>query len=248
MYFSTGEVSKKLNVTLRTLRYYDQIGLVKPAKTDEYGKRFYSEENMLLLEKICLLKSASMPLKDTLNIINQVTSEEILLLHKEQLEIQIKHLQEGLGHTTALLHTWRLEGEINWEQLLPLVNLQKQFDLEHSQFSEEERSALVSRLPKLEDEKTGIWIHLIKRIKRCIEEGTSYDSQEGQLIAGEIIRLSEHLFQNDRELENKFWESRKQERVSADLNLFPVKQEVLKFIEEAVIYCEETSRNKKEML
>lgn len=50
--FSTGEVSKKLNISLRTLRYYDQIGLVVPTIKKDNGKRYYSEEDMLLLEKI----------------------------------------------------------------------------------------------------------------------------------------------------------------------------------------------------
>ncbi|AVQ99548.1 hypothetical protein OBCHQ24_11160 [Oceanobacillus iheyensis] len=38
-YFSTGEVAKKLNITKRTIRYYDSIGLVVK---DQNGKRCYT--------------------------------------------------------------------------------------------------------------------------------------------------------------------------------------------------------------
>lgn len=63
-YFSTGEVSKKLNISLRTLRYYDEIDLVKPTLKENNGKRYYSTDDLLLLEKILLLKSASISLED----------------------------------------------------------------------------------------------------------------------------------------------------------------------------------------
>ena len=91
-FFSTGEVSKKLNMSLRTLRYYDQIGLVVPTVRKDNGKRYYSNEDMLLLEKIALLKSTSMSLTDIQKVINQVSTNKVLLVHKEHLEMNMKNL------------------------------------------------------------------------------------------------------------------------------------------------------------
>ena len=39
IYLSTGELSKQLNISVRTIRYYDQIGLIKPSKKAAGGKR-----------------------------------------------------------------------------------------------------------------------------------------------------------------------------------------------------------------
>lgn len=54
--WTTGEVAKQRGISVRTLRYYDQIKLLKPSFRDENGKRFYSEENLIKLEKIIILK------------------------------------------------------------------------------------------------------------------------------------------------------------------------------------------------
>ncbi|MBZ9537062.1 MerR family DNA-binding transcriptional regulator, partial [Cytobacillus oceanisediminis] len=44
--WSIGEVSRQRNLSKRTLRYYDQIKLLTPSFKDEYGRRFYSEEDL----------------------------------------------------------------------------------------------------------------------------------------------------------------------------------------------------------
>lgn len=40
--YSIGQLSKKTNISIRTLRYYDEIGLLKPAKVADSGYRYYS--------------------------------------------------------------------------------------------------------------------------------------------------------------------------------------------------------------
>lgn len=51
-YYSIGEVSSICNISRKTLRYYDEIGLVSPDKIHENGYRYYSRENMLLVPVI----------------------------------------------------------------------------------------------------------------------------------------------------------------------------------------------------
>lgn len=48
---TTGRVAKMMGISVRTLRYYDQIGLLKPSATLSNGRRQYSKEDMLELEK-----------------------------------------------------------------------------------------------------------------------------------------------------------------------------------------------------
>ena len=43
------EVSELTGVSARTLRYYDQIGLLKPSKTSEAGYRYYGERELEIL-------------------------------------------------------------------------------------------------------------------------------------------------------------------------------------------------------
>lgn len=247
--FSTGEVSKKLNVSLRTLRYYDQIGLVVPAIKKDNGKRYYSEEDMLLLEKIVLLKTTSMSLKDIKKIIHSITIEKILTVHKEQLEMNIERLTQSLYHTTTLLSILKLEGHLKWEQLLPLLPEEEDNNIKDRKkklwddlFSKEEQSILAENLPKMEDPFIIKWINIVKRVELCLQNGILPSSAEGQLIVVDVDILTKESFGEHPELIDKFWEARKSEETSAQLGLYPIHKEVLNFLEEAIVY-QETSKS-----
>ncbi|MBB6282526.1 DNA-binding transcriptional MerR regulator [Geobacillus subterraneus] len=55
-YYSIGEFAKKTGTTVRTLRYYDEIGLLSPQKHPHSGRRMYTDEDVLTLQKIVSLK------------------------------------------------------------------------------------------------------------------------------------------------------------------------------------------------
>ncbi|AST94157.1 MULTISPECIES: MerR family transcriptional regulator [Sutcliffiella] len=246
--FSTGEVSKKLNISLRTLRYYDQIGLVVPTIKKDNGKRYYSEEDMLLLEKIVLLKTTSMSLKDIKKIIHSITIEKILTVHKEQLEMNIERLTQSLYHTTTLLNILKLEGQLKWDHLLPLLpeegnnNKDRKQKLWNDLFSTEEQTILSGNLPKMEDPLIIKWINIVKRVELCLQNGILPSSAEGQLIVVDVDILTKESFGDHPELIEKFWEARKSEETSAKLGLYPIHKEVLNFLEEAIVY-QETSKS-----
>lgn len=245
-YFSTGEISQKLNLSVRTIRYYDDIGLVKPTIKEDNGRRLYTPEDILMLQKVLLLKATSMPLKNIEKIINQVTIQNILVAHKENLELSIKQVQESLDHTNSLINTIKLEGEIQWVHLIPLLSenitltRQRKNQTLENLFSKEEQKTLHEQLPKMETDSTNVarWINLIKRIELCIENEKKPSSKEGQLIAEDTLILSDETFQGNVELVNKFWEARKSEKTSTDLNLYPLQEEVMVFMEEAIDYYE----------
>ncbi|WP_078551343.1 MerR family transcriptional regulator [Bacillus alkalicellulosilyticus] len=245
--FSTGEVSKKLNLTLRTLRYYDQIELVVPTVKKDNGTRYYSEDDLLLLQKIELLKSTSMPLKDIKKIINQVTIDKVLTVHKSELETNIEKLSQSLQHTTTLLNTLKIEGKLQWSQLLPLLSEEENRKKQERKaktwsqlFSQEEQSILSENLPKLEDSFSIKWINIVKRIELCLENGNSPSSIEGQLIAVDIEILTKESFGDNPELLEKFWGVRKSEKASADFDLYPIRKEILNYVEEAIVHYEGT--------
>lgn len=70
--FTVGELAQKLQITPRTIRYYDQKGLVQPAFIEENGYRIYTENEVKKFELILYLKELGFSLKN----IRQVLSEE----------------------------------------------------------------------------------------------------------------------------------------------------------------------------
>lgn len=238
VHYTTGEVSKKLHISVRTIRYYDQINLLKPTMIHESGKRLYSEENLLVLEKITLLKAASLPLKDIQQIVERVSIADVLKMHRERLNVDMQQLQKSIEHTNTLLNIVKLEGTLRWEEIVPLYQQHQTFskeDVWKEIFTEEERTTLTSTLPKLEQDPDDIskWINLMKRIEICLAEGKSPNSPEGKIIAEDIHILSSTAFANG-DLADKFWEVRKSKKDSEALGLYPVSQEILQFIEEAM--------------
>ncbi|MCM3129515.1 MerR family transcriptional regulator [Paenibacillus provencensis] len=247
-YLSTGMVSKKLNVSLRTLRYYDQIELVQPSYKDENGKRHYTPENLLLLEKVLLLKSASMSLEDIKKLINQLSIEKTLHVHRDQLKYDIERLQQALDYTNTLMNMTKLQTEIKWDLLLPLLSNEQEAEerkrrkkqVMEEWFTADEQTILTDQLPKMENDPVHMtkWINLIKRIEICLEENKYPSSRDAQIIAEDTLLLSDEMFQGNKELADKFWEARRSEEASSDLNLYPIKEEMIIFMEQAIIYYE----------
>ncbi|TGB01082.1 MerR family transcriptional regulator [Halobacillus salinus] len=233
---TTGELAKHLDITVRAVRYYDQIGLVSPAAKNSSGKRLYSEEEVMELEKVLLLKSLNMGLEDIKEILREKTIAEILLLNEKKLKAEIADLEQSLRQNEGLKNSVRLEGTIRWDALLPLVRENKRRALKNrwdDHFNEEEQALLTRELPKMEEADATKWIRLIERIRLCIERGILPDSIDGRLIAEDCLALSRGMFGDDPELLDKFWTARKSEETSQELGLYPVSADVLTFLEEA---------------
>lgn len=60
-----GEFAKLFNVTIKTLRLYDEKGILKPSYIDNYtGYRYYDEENIKTMTKVLILKELGLSLKE----------------------------------------------------------------------------------------------------------------------------------------------------------------------------------------
>lgn len=93
---TVNEVSKLTGVSVRTLHYYDEIGLLTPAATTDAGYRMYDEKNLERLQQILLFRELEFPLKDIKDIIDrpgfdreQALSDQIRLL-----TIKKEHFEE----------------------------------------------------------------------------------------------------------------------------------------------------------
>ena len=89
------ELSKLTGVSIRTLQYYDTIGLLKPSEYTESGYRLYDDTALERLHQILLFKELNFSLKEIKKIIDAPNFDrdkaldqqiELLLLKKEHLE------------------------------------------------------------------------------------------------------------------------------------------------------------------
>lgn len=89
------EVSKLTGVSVRTLHYYDSIGLLRPTQTTESGYRLYDDTALERLQSILLFRELQFPLKEIKTILDSPSFDrnraleqqiELLRLRKEHIE------------------------------------------------------------------------------------------------------------------------------------------------------------------
>ena len=63
-FYHTGQFARKVAVSVRTLRYYDRVGLLRPAQHTEAGYRLYTDADLVRLQQILALKFLGFSLEE----------------------------------------------------------------------------------------------------------------------------------------------------------------------------------------
>ena len=78
------DVAKLTGVTVRTLHYYDEIGLLKPSEVTEAGYRVYNDTDLEVLQQILFFRELDFPLEDIRNIMQNPAYEKERALRKQK--------------------------------------------------------------------------------------------------------------------------------------------------------------------
>ena len=127
--YSTGKFAKLANVTERTIRYYDKIGLLKPSFVMENGYRRYTQSDLLKLQKILSLKHMGFSLEEIYPMVSKEQNiKESFSMQIDLLDSQIKHLQVIRDSMESFVQNVD-EKNIDWNQIISLLQM---FDIESS--------------------------------------------------------------------------------------------------------------------
>lgn len=114
--FSIGEFARLGGVSVRTLRHYDEIGLLRPARVDpETGYRCYAPAQLGQLNRIVALKELGLSLAQSRQLVTGITAEELrgmLVLRRAQLEQELQARQSQLCDVEARLSYIAREGAL----------------------------------------------------------------------------------------------------------------------------------------
>ena len=78
IYMTTGELAKLMGITKETLFHYDEINLFCPALVTENGYRYYTVNQIELLDTILLLRELGMPLKEIRELLGSRSPEKMI--------------------------------------------------------------------------------------------------------------------------------------------------------------------------
>ncbi len=96
-----GRFSQICRLSIKTLRYYDEIELLKPAHIDQWTNyRYYAIEQAAIANQIRLLRATDMPVEEIRLLLNEkdvLQQEAILARHRERLQQRITEYQHALA-------------------------------------------------------------------------------------------------------------------------------------------------------
>lgn len=123
--YTAGEIAKIAGVSLRTIRFYDVKGLLKPVEYSEAGYRFYNKESLLILQRILMLKYLGFSLNQIESMIHKDSDEQQdMKFHLSQQKQLLQDKKEQLEQMIAIIDVMEKSDECDrWNFLIHLLNL-----------------------------------------------------------------------------------------------------------------------------
>ncbi|MBZ0275606.1 MAG: MerR family transcriptional regulator, partial [Anaerolineae bacterium] len=179
-YFSIGAFAKRADVTVRTLRYYDQIGLLSPSDHTESGRRLYTDMDYARLQQILTLKLIGLSLEEIRSLLttDQVEIGDLLQRQKQVLGQQVRQLQQVIR---AIEQAQRaLDGTPTWDtdqflHIIKAVMMNNQVNWFDQFFTDTQQNQLaeIGQQRSWGDEKdmAEAWKKLFSDIREHLEQG-----------------------------------------------------------------------------
>src|SRR5512143_322161 len=115
--FKIGDFSKLSQVSVKALRYYDELGLLKPVEVDRFtGYRYYSADQLPRLHRILALKDLGLSLEQIAQLLDDdlpaAQLRGMLRLKQVELRAQMQEEQARLARVAARLNQIEQEGKM----------------------------------------------------------------------------------------------------------------------------------------
>ena len=231
--YRTGQFAALASVSVRTLRYYDQIGLLCPREHTDAGYRLYTDEDLVTLQHILALRFLGFSLDEIRVCIQRGPRQlaEVLAQQRAMMEEKRTRLEaviRAIRQTEALLES----GRCDWEaiaRVIEVIRMEQKNDwvkkyftdeqletlkeLRENAYSPEARAKLESRPGEWteadQQRATADWTHVYSEARRLAEAGADPAGPEAKAIARLKHELLAAFTQGDPEIASglgKFWE------------------------------------------
>lgn len=166
-YYSSGQFAKMAQVSVRTIRFYDQQNILKPSYVSESGSRFYTDGDLARLQQILLLKYLGFSLKEikdlTVSDMDKTMLVNSLDLQRKLISDRIEQMQlveHAIQNTITAL---KEDKSINWDQMLNLIHLTNMETSLKSQYQDATNISSRIRLHNLYSTNKEGWFQWIYR-------------------------------------------------------------------------------------
>lgn len=232
-FYHTGEFACKASVSIRTLRYYDKVGLLSPSGYTEAGYRLYTDTDFLRLQQILALKFLGFSLDEIRQClrIGPTVLQETLAFQKAMLRekrAQLNTIIQAIEETEALLQA----NQRDWESIVRVIQViqtqqsgdwrRKYFTAEELQqaeevskkyYTEEQRQKLAEWGKNYTEEDqhaaTRRWTIVLAELRRLVSTNHNPADPEAQELAGQWIELLHQFTHGDEGIQKSLNEMHK---------------------------------------
>jgi DNA-binding transcriptional MerR regulator len=143
-----GELAKMVGITIRTLRFYDQIGLFSPSGYSSSKYRLYTEKDISRLQQILSLKELGLSLEQIKAIMSgdQLSLLDIISLQIDRLKENIRMQQKLLHELENVSSQMQKNEPFTVEHVMKITRMMK---MNHENFFAERKSSMGIHLERL---------------------------------------------------------------------------------------------------
>lgn len=142
------EVSERTGISVRTLHYYDEIGLLKPTEISEAGYRLYDDKALEVLQQILFFRELDVPLKEIKIILEnpELDRDQLLSNQKKILELKKERLERIIHSIDDIL---KGENKMDFE-IFSKEEIEQVYEAVMSNMSEEAKETLIKEYGSME--------------------------------------------------------------------------------------------------
>ncbi|RTR29135.1 MerR family transcriptional regulator [Robertmurraya yapensis] len=204
--FSIGEFSEKTGISIPTLHYYDEIGILRPEKNPSSGHRIYNYQDIITLQKILSLKFLGYSLDKIANLLYEssftVDLNESLSLHLQALDKEKEQIEQSIKSIKRVIKLVKEEGEVDSALLFSLIHGMRTEYIEEEWMESHMLTEVVEELTKKpEEDKIALdktFIHLSKEVKQLYGKSVDDPKVQGMIktyLEASFSFLGEDLIQ-----------------------------------------------------
>ncbi|GKU26536.1 MerR family transcriptional regulator [Clostridium folliculivorans] len=126
-FYTAGEFAKKAGVTIRTIRFYDNKGLLKPSSLSEAGYRLYTDEDFAKLQVILTLKYLGFSLEDIAALV--ISEDSKIDSLKNSLDLQLEMVRNKINHLEliekSIIEAKKVveEDDPDWSKIVDIIHV-----------------------------------------------------------------------------------------------------------------------------
>lgn len=241
--YSIGEFSRRTGVSIRTLHYYDELGLLTPEKHPSSGHRLYKDEDVRTLQKIISLKFLGYSLEKIGDMLNQtsftVDLNDTLQLHLQKLEEEKAMIEESEAAIRRVISILEEEEEVSSSVLMSLIS-SMQGETRQKNWLEEHQLDQIAKLYTLSEEDELGLAKAFARFTSGMKQlyGKSAEDQEVQELVARYIEATLTFLDDEvmEQLKQLDLEEEKIQEFEALLPPLPFSPEEEKWVYEAIEY------------